>query len=243
MICLPTAGPANQSPKTNVFVFNDFQHKIRPRPHLPERRCESRSSQSARSNSSPSATPRRLYHVLRQDDLRTLTAAAMAVLKLWPTPVRMERQASAPLRPPSRRNAASSARTLHGGRKGHRRGGDRSDGDPRLARNRDCAAQCPDPAFHTSSSSRMARPRTMKRHEPVPRHRGATHASHGWPWLATPGLRTAGTAQRNVPRRRRARRCLSAKHCFARRASSGQKPRFCSQPRWAGQEPGSGVSS
>jgi hypothetical protein len=27
---------------------------------------------------------------------------------------------------------------------------------------------------------------------------GATHASRGWPWMATPGLRAAGTAQRNV---------------------------------------------
>src|ERR1700722_20308925 len=29
----------------------------------------------------------------------------------------------------------------------------------------------------------------------------ATHASHGWPWMATPGLRAAGTAKRNVRRR------------------------------------------
>src|SRR6266478_3853865 len=27
---------------------------------------------------------------------------------------------------------------------------------------------------------------------------GATHASHGWPWKATQGLRGAGTAQRNA---------------------------------------------
>ena len=27
---------------------------------------------------------------------------------------------------------------------------------------------------------------------------GATHASREWPWMATPGLRAAGTAQRNV---------------------------------------------
>jgi hypothetical protein len=27
---------------------------------------------------------------------------------------------------------------------------------------------------------------------------GATHASRGWPWMATLGLRAAGTAQRNV---------------------------------------------
>src|SRR5260221_3522094 len=27
---------------------------------------------------------------------------------------------------------------------------------------------------------------------------GATHASHGWPWMATQGLRGAGTAQRNA---------------------------------------------
>src|SRR6266849_6402412 len=27
---------------------------------------------------------------------------------------------------------------------------------------------------------------------------GATHASHGWPWKATQGLRVAGTAQRNA---------------------------------------------
>ena len=27
---------------------------------------------------------------------------------------------------------------------------------------------------------------------------GATHASRGWPGMATPGLRAAGTAQRNV---------------------------------------------
>jgi len=27
--------------------------------------------------------------------------------------------------------------------------------------------------------------------------KGATHASHGWPWMATQGLRVAGTAQRN----------------------------------------------
>jgi len=26
---------------------------------------------------------------------------------------------------------------------------------------------------------------------------GATHASRGWPWMATQGLREAGTAQRN----------------------------------------------
>ncbi len=27
---------------------------------------------------------------------------------------------------------------------------------------------------------------------------GETHASREWPWMATPGLRGAGTAQRNV---------------------------------------------
>jgi hypothetical protein len=27
---------------------------------------------------------------------------------------------------------------------------------------------------------------------------GATHASHGWPWRDAPGLRGAGTAQRNA---------------------------------------------
>jgi hypothetical protein len=27
--------------------------------------------------------------------------------------------------------------------------------------------------------------------------RGATHASRGWPWMATPGLREAGIAKRN----------------------------------------------
>ena len=27
---------------------------------------------------------------------------------------------------------------------------------------------------------------------------GATHASHGYPWMDTPGLRGAGTAQRNA---------------------------------------------
>ena len=27
---------------------------------------------------------------------------------------------------------------------------------------------------------------------------GATHASHGWPWMDTPGLRGAETGQRNV---------------------------------------------
>ena len=32
--------------------------------------------------------------------------------------------------------------------------------------------------------------------------RGATHASHGWPWMDTPGLREAGIAQRNAPDRR-----------------------------------------
>src|SRR5580704_17939020 len=45
--------------------------------------------------------------------------------------------------------------------------------------------------------------------EPVPgacltngrRHEGATHASREWPWIATPGLRGAGTAQRNDPHR------------------------------------------
>ena len=28
--------------------------------------------------------------------------------------------------------------------------------------------------------------------------RSATHASHGWPWKATQGLRGAGTAQRKA---------------------------------------------
>src|SRR4030088_2973050 len=28
--------------------------------------------------------------------------------------------------------------------------------------------------------------------------RNATHASYGWPWMDTPGLRGAGTAQRNA---------------------------------------------
>jgi adenylate cyclase len=28
---------------------------------------------------------------------------------------------------------------------------------------------------------------------------GAPHAAHGWPWMDTPGLREAGTAQRNAP--------------------------------------------
>jgi hypothetical protein len=28
---------------------------------------------------------------------------------------------------------------------------------------------------------------------------GATHASRGWPWMVTQGLRAAGTAQRNAP--------------------------------------------
>jgi hypothetical protein len=33
------------------------------------------------------------------------------------------------------------------------------------------------------------------------RREGATHASHGWPWMATQGLRGAGTAQRNASHR------------------------------------------
>jgi len=41
-----------------------------------------------------------------------------------------------------------------------------------------------------------------KNHAFCPRRRwagqGATHASHGWPWMDTPGLRAAGTAQRNA---------------------------------------------
>src|SRR5258708_26929315 len=33
------------------------------------------------------------------------------------------------------------------------------------------------------------------------RREGATHASHGRPWMVAPGLRGAGTAQRNDPHR------------------------------------------
>src|ERR1700722_3571751 len=40
---------------------------------------------------------------------------------------------------------------------------------------------------------------------------GATHASHGWPWMATQGLRVAGIAQRNAPRPRRFARSASTR--------------------------------
>ncbi|MGO9513989.1 MAG: hypothetical protein ACLP2F_10150, partial [Steroidobacteraceae bacterium] len=46
------------------------------------------------------------------------------------------------------------------------------DGEPRLAAMQDCIASQVFPAAST----------------------GATHASHGRPWKATPGLRAAGTA-------------------------------------------------
>jgi len=32
----------------------------------------------------------------------------------------------------------------------------------------------------------------------TPRTGGAMHASHGWPWMATQGLREVGNAQRNA---------------------------------------------
>ncbi|MGO9513996.1 MAG: hypothetical protein ACLP2F_10185, partial [Steroidobacteraceae bacterium] len=46
------------------------------------------------------------------------------------------------------------------------------DGEPRLAAMQDCIASQVFPAAST----------------------GATHASRGWPWMATQGLRAAGTA-------------------------------------------------
>jgi len=45
--------------------------------------------------------------------------------------------------------------------------------------------------------------------------RGETHASREWPWMVTPGLRGAGTAQRNGhPGLARSRDC--AAQCFSR---------------------------
>jgi adenylate cyclase len=57
----------------------------------------------------------------------------------------------------------------------------------------------PTRVFASSWASPRRKLLVTSRLQPAAPSQSAPHAAHGWPWMDTPGLREAGTAQRNAP--------------------------------------------